>query len=295
MILNYPAILSHRRSTTVSLETYPLYTNKYLALLCEEDAKSISGSFLQEETILAISWRGTWEYLTYQMLNRGKYNKKCLILLTRKYRAETKCNLIPLLVSPCDYCATLVFRALCIWGFLRWKEELNYDKLTSEIQSTETKGSFPSVLIISQAFNSYSTFDIRYEGGNLCLDHDDIWHFFSCLLLRNLFHPMVFREFQDRMACRECLAFQGHKANREEMEQRGRLVTKEYKDRWVKREIKASKDHMGKAERQEWRESREIKEMKVRAGSLENQESKESKDYKEEKVTREKKEKVRPV
>ena len=26
MMLNYPAILSHRRSTTVSLETYPIYS-----------------------------------------------------------------------------------------------------------------------------------------------------------------------------------------------------------------------------------------------------------------------------
>ena len=36
-ILNYPAILSHRHSTTVSLENYPLYSVDFVVLSLRSD------------------------------------------------------------------------------------------------------------------------------------------------------------------------------------------------------------------------------------------------------------------
>ena len=62
---------------------------------------------------------------------------------------------------------------------------------------------------------------------------------------------MDFQVYQDLMACRECLASQGRKDHREEMELKDKLVTrdhKEYLDEGGRREMRG---FVGKAGRQE--------------------------------------------
>lgn len=83
-------MLFHKKQITAFLDISSVNKpNKYLAFLCEEEAQSKQGGFLQEATILALSWCGTWEYLTYPMLKSiwmfksREIQQKCLILLTR--------------------------------------------------------------------------------------------------------------------------------------------------------------------------------------------------------------------
>ena len=62
---------------------------------------------------------------------------------------------------------------------------------------------------------------------------------------------MAFRVFQDPVALRECLAFQGPKDSREEMGLKDRLVTTDRKECWDRREIKEMKGLMGRSDRQD--------------------------------------------
>ena len=41
IILNYPIILSHRRSTTASLEPYPLYSSLFLSVYCPDNPRGM--------------------------------------------------------------------------------------------------------------------------------------------------------------------------------------------------------------------------------------------------------------
>ena len=41
IILNYPIILSHRRSTTASLEPYPLYSSLFLSVFCRDNPRGM--------------------------------------------------------------------------------------------------------------------------------------------------------------------------------------------------------------------------------------------------------------
>ena len=41
IILNYPIILSHRRSTTASLEPYPLYSSLFLSVYCRDNPRGM--------------------------------------------------------------------------------------------------------------------------------------------------------------------------------------------------------------------------------------------------------------